>query len=188
VASQPSAAPRSPAPAPSGKSQALITPPFGEGARVQMTAYLPRDRSEDAAVIAAKNFLIAVLYADYTGGRDRRWTRYVASPIPMKGMQQSLSQPGVTTESFRGTVRFWRMTVSGTPGPKGTVEVTECGDSSRALNTSLKTGKVLPRRLQNSKDQNFYSNTDVLAKRGNRWLVISIPPVIYYPRAFQCKP
>ena len=185
TASQPAASASPPAPS---RGAALISPPFGEGARVQMTSYLPGDKREDAAVAAPKDFLIAVLYSDYTGGRDRRWARYVTSPIPMKGMEQTLSQPGVTTESFRGTVRVWHMTVSGTPDPKGTVVVTECVDSSHAQNTSLKTGKVLPSRLQSSKDQNFYSNSDVLAERGGRWLVISIPPVITYPRAVQCKP
>jgi hypothetical protein len=166
----------------------LALPPFGKNAHVVMTSWLPASASEIPAVTTAKDFLLAVLYADYTGGRDHRWRGYVSAGKVRAGLASTLAQPGVTTESFRGTVRFWHMSALATPGPKGTIEVTECVDSSRARNTSLATGKVLPRRRQVPADQNFYSNSDVLAKdSGGHWRVISIPPTIYYPRALECK-
>jgi hypothetical protein len=180
-----------PAPTSSGSAgtaaEPLTFPPFGKNAHVVMTSWLPAGASEIPAVTTAKDFLLALLYADYKGGKDHRWARYVTSPIPRSGLVSTLAQPSVTTESFKGTIRFWHMSVLAAPGPKGTVEVTECVDSSHALNTSLRTGKVLPRRLQVPGNQNFYSNTDVLAKRSGHWLVISIPPAIYYPQAPECK-
>jgi hypothetical protein len=67
--------------------------------------------------------------------------------------------------------------------------VTECIDGSHALNTRLRTGKVLPPREQSTIDQNYYSNTDVLEKdAAGQWGVISIPPVINYPEAIGCGP
>jgi len=164
-------------------------PPFGKNARIVMTPWLPASTTEAPAVITAKNFLLAVLYADYTGGKDHRWLVYVGSSLVRNGMTSTLAAPSVTTESFRGTIRIWRMSaVLGTYG-KNTISVTECFDSARALNTSLSTGKVLPAGQQNTTDQNYYSNTDVLARNGSgQWTVISIPPTIYYPEALECKP
>jgi hypothetical protein len=182
----PASAPASSAP---GGPDGVAIPPFGANAHVKMTSYLPKDADTAQAVLAAKDFLLAVLYADYTGGQDHRWMDYVAGSKVRSGLAAQLAQPGVTTESFRGTMRFWHMSAIKTAAaPKATVEVTECVDSSHALNTSLSTGKVLPRSKQLSADENFYSNSDVLIKdRNGQWRVISIPPAIYYPRAPECK-
>jgi hypothetical protein len=179
--------PTSSAPSATG-SESLTVPPFGKNAHIDMATWLPANAGEIRAVTTAKNFLLAVLYADYKGGRDHRWARYVSSQKVRTGLASTLTQPGVTTESFRGTIRFWHMSALAVSGPKGTVEVTECVDSSHARNTSLTTGKVLPRRKQTPRDQNFYSNSDVLAKDSSgHWRVISIPPTIYYPQALECK-
>ncbi len=166
----------------------LVLPPFGANAHIDMTSYSPKDSDTAQAVLAAKNFLLAVLYADYTGGKDHRWKDYVTGSRVRTGMTQTLSQPGITTESFKGTIRFWHM--SAFKSAKGTISVTvtECVDSSRALNTGLRTGKVLPKGKQVPTDQNFYSNSDVLVKDpSGQWRVISILPTIYYPRAPECK-
>jgi hypothetical protein len=181
-----SSAASSPSSAPAA-SLTLVRPPFGHNARVLMTSWMPSSAREKAAVMTAKDFVLAVLYADYTGGRDHRWRAYVSSPRVRIGLTQTLHAPSVTTESFKGTVRFWRM--HAVPGSKGAVVVTECVDTSHARNTSLSTGKVLPPRQQTPHDQNYYSNSDVLARDSSgRWGVISIPSTVYYPQAQECKP
>jgi hypothetical protein len=168
----------------------LTVPPFGQNAHIAMTSWLPAQRSEIPAVIAAKNFLLAVLYADYTGDRDHRWTGYAAPGPVRSGLARTLAQPGITTESFTGTIRLWRMHALKTgPGPKGSIEVFECIDNSHARNTGLSSGKVLPKRLQTPKNQNYYLNSDVLARSSTgHWQVISIPAAVYYPQAQECKP
>jgi hypothetical protein len=164
----------------------VTMPPFGHGAHAVMTRWQSARPAVRPAVLAAKDFVLAVLYADYTGGRDSRWQQYVSSPKVRAGLTSSLAVPSVTTESFTGTVRFWHMNAVAS---RGTVTVTECVDSARARNTSLKTGRVLPRRRQLPKNQNYYSNSDVLAKdTSGHWRVVSIPPTIYYPQAQECKP
>jgi len=165
----------------------LVRPPFGHNAHVRMTPWMPARRSQGAAVITAKDFVLAVLYADYTGDRDQRWRQYVASARVRTGLAATLHVPSVTQESFTGTVRFWRM--SAVPGARGTVVVTECVDTARARNTSLSTGKILPPGQQTKRDDNFYSNSDVLARESSgRWEVVSIPTTVYYPQAQECKP
>jgi hypothetical protein len=184
----PASAPASPQ---AGQSAAgsVAMPPFGKNARIVMTSWLPARASEAPAVITAKNFLLAVLYADYTGGQDRRWRAYVSAPNVRAGLSSTLAAPDVTSQSFAGTIRIWHMSaVPGTAGKK-TISVTECIDSSKARNTSLATGKALPPSQQLPDDKNYYSNTDVLARNGaGNWTVISIPPAISYPEALECKP
>jgi hypothetical protein len=168
----------------------LTVPPFGKNAHIAMASWRPAQRSEIPAVIAAKNFLLAVLYADYTGDRDHRWTSYAAAGPVRSGLARTLAQPGITTESFIGTIRLWRMHAVRTgPGPKGSIEVFECIDNSHARNTGLSSGKVLPKRLQTPKSENYYLNSDVLARSSTgHWQVISIPAAVYYPQAQECKP
>lgn len=182
--STPAASPDTPA---SADVDGLAMPPFGSSAHIDMTTWLPSNPSEKAAVKAVKNFLLAFLYADYTGGKDHRWSQYIADSTVRRGLTETLASQSVTTESFQGTMRIWHMSAAYVPGPRGSVNVTECIDSSQVLNTSLSTGKVLPRRLQSTKDENLYSNTDELLKVGSQWRIYSIPPVIYYPRALECK-
>ncbi|HEY7145971.1 MAG TPA: hypothetical protein VH637_17165 [Streptosporangiaceae bacterium] len=177
------------APTPGSTTAAgLVMPPFGASAHIDMTSYAPKSHDTAQAVLAAKNFLLAVLYADYTGGKDHRWKGYVTGSRVRTGMTETLSQPGVTTESFQGTVKFWHMSAFKSKKGAVSVTVTECVDSSHALNTSLSTGKVLPKSKQLPTDQNFYSNSDVLVKNSSgQWRVISILPQITYPRAVECK-
>jgi hypothetical protein len=170
-------------------NSSLAMPPFGTNTKIEMTSWLPASPSEAKAVINAKDFLLAILYADYTGGRDHRWENYAGSALVRSGMAKTLAAPDISTESFTGTIQIWHMSAVVGLGGKNTVGVTECVNSAGALNTSLRTGKVLPRSQQNSTDENYYSNTDILAQNAaGQWTVTSIPADIYYPQAFECKP
>lgn len=175
------------APAASTTVGGVSLPPFGGNVHIDMTTWLPANPTESAAVRAVKSFLLAFLYADYTGGRDNRWTQYISGATVRNGLAQTLSAPDVTTESFKGTMRIWHMSAVYVPGPKGSVDITECIDSSHLLNTSLHTGKVLPRREQSTKEQSLYANSDQLVKVGGQWRIFSIPQPIYYPRAVECQ-
>ena len=66
-----------------------------------MPGWLPADRGEAPAVVAAKNFLLAFLYAEYRGNQDDRWTKYVSGAV-LGALKANLSEPSVTTESFTG--------------------------------------------------------------------------------------
>jgi hypothetical protein len=176
-----------PAASSSISADGLATPPFGRNVHISMTTWLPSNPSESAAVKVVKNFLLAFLYADYTAGKDRRWAQYIADGTVRSGLAQTLAAKDVTTESFQGKMRIWHMSAVYVPGPKGSVEVTECIDSSHLLNTSLRTGQVLPRHDQSTRDQSLYANTDQLVKAGGQWRIFSIPQPSYYPRAVECK-
>ena len=165
-------------------SQKVTWPPFGSNVRVVMTAWLPADRGEVPAVITAKNFLLAFLYAEYRGNQDRRWAIYVTGQVS-GALASVLAQPGVTTESFTGTIRFSKMRAFPDPSLAGAVDVSECFSNARSANVGLHTGQVIPDTTPPG--QHHYRNTDVLARdRGGHWHVVSVYPVIYYPQAKEC--
>ena len=150
-----------------------------------MPGWLPHNGSEIPAVITAKDFLLAVLYAEYRGNQDDRWAGYAAGTA--RSAQRSiLAQPGVTTESFTGTVIFSHMSAFPDPLARGSVDVSECFDNARSANTSLSTGRIIPSR--EPADLQYYRNTDVVTAENGHWQVVSMYPVVYYPQAKECKP
>jgi hypothetical protein len=150
-----------------------------------MVDYRTADKAQGPAVVAAGDFLLAFFYAEYTGGRDTRWQAYVA-PSQRGGIAQALAVPGVTTESFTGTIRVWRM--SALPASAGSIQVSECVDTAAAKNTDLSTGAVLPASEQNSAVGNYWLEIDILGKSHGLWQVIKVENPIYYPLALGCKP
>ena len=163
----------------------LVWPPFGRDVHIVMTGWLPADASEVPAVITAKNFLLAFLYAEYRGNRDHRWKAYVAGKV-RRDLSSNLAQPDVTTESFTGTIRFSQMNAFADPALPGALDVSECFDNSHSANVGLHNGRIIPDNTP--PDQHYYRNTDVLAQDGSGlWHVVSVYPVIYYPQAKECK-
>ena len=166
-------------------AEPLAWPPFGRNIRVVMPGWLPADPGDVPAVIAAKNFLLAFLYAEYRGNQDDRWTGYVSGPV-VGALKANLSVPSVTTESFTGAITFSHLRAYPDPTTTGAIDVSECFDNSRSHNTDLASGKTVADRIPAR--QHYYMNTDVMAKTNGRWTVISVYPVIYYPQAQECKP
>ena len=167
------------------RTSALTWPPFGPDVHIVMPGWLPADRGEIPAVITAKNFLLAYLYAEYKGGTDQRWASYVAGDVAT-ALRSDLAAPGVTTQSFTGTIRFSLMDAFPDPSVNGAVDVSECFDNAHSANVGLHSRQVIPDRIPPG--QHYYRNTDVVARgAGGQWHVIGVYPVIYYPQAKECK-
>ena len=165
---------------------AVVMPPFGSNAHVVMTGWLPKNASLARAVVADKDYELAYLYAEYTGGRDQSWTSYVNQTMELQ-VRGALSAQDVTTESFRGTIKIFDMSVLRDPVVTKDVDVSACFDNAQAVNTNLSTGAVLPG--QTVSDNNYFRFTDQLAQApSGQWLVVSDYPLDYYPRAKECKP
>lgn len=181
------AGPASPAHSTAGHpaTGSLNWPPFGANVHIFMPGWLPADQGEALAVVAAKNFLLAFLYSEYRGNQDDRWTRYVSGDV-LGALKANLSEPSVTTESFTGTISFSHMRAYPDPTTTGAIDVSECFDNSGSHNISLATGKIIPDRIP--ADQHYYRNTDVIARKNGQWNVVSVYPVVYYPRAPECRP
>lgn len=178
------------APAASAPAQAvaggLTWPPFGRQVHVVMPGWAPAQGSERPAVVADKDFLLALLYAEYRGNRDHRWRAYVAGRL-RRALGGQLSRPDVTTESFTGTIRFSHMTAFPDPSHRGAIDVAQCFDNSHSANTSIRTGRPVPDHTP--ADQHYYRTTNVLARTGaGTWQVVAMYPPVYYPRAPECKP
>ena len=163
----------------------LNWPPFGGNVHIVMPGWRPADPGEVPAVIAAKDFLLAFLYAEYRGNQDDRWTGYASGQV-LSALKANLSEPSVTTESFTGTIIFSHMRAFPDPATAGAIDVSECFDNAGSRNTDLATGKSIADRIPAS--QHYYMNTDVMAKTNGQWRVISVYPVVYYPQAQECKP
>jgi hypothetical protein len=180
-----STAPATPMATSSGPGS-VIMPPFGKNAHVIMTDWMPKDPDMAKAVLADKDYELAFLYAEYTGGKSQDWTAYVNHTMALQ-VRALLAKPDVTTESFKGTIKIFDMKVIRDPTVPGDLDVSACWDNAKAVNTSLSTGAVLPG--QSPSDDNYYRFTDQLAKSPTgQWQVISNYPLVYYPRAKECKP
>ncbi len=184
------AAPRS---SPSGTAQpgssgpgGLVRPPFGHNVHVHMAGWQPASARQAKAVTADKNFELAYLYSEYTGGKDKRWTAYVDAAM-RRDFGRALAKRDVTTESFRGTVRFTHMRAFPDPGHKGAIDVSACYDNSHAVNTRISTGKTVPDRIPAA--DHYLRYTDILTSGGaGNWHVIGNYPDVFYPQARECKP
>jgi hypothetical protein len=164
----------------------VVMPPFGKNARIVMTDYLPKDAEMAKAAVADKDYELAFLYAEYTGGQSQDWAAYVNHTMEIQ-VRARLAKPDVTTESFKGTIRIFGLRVIRDPTVKGTLDVSACFDNAKAVNTDLKSGAVLPG--QTPSNDNYYRFTDQLARSsGGQWQVVSNYPIVYYPQAKECKP
>jgi hypothetical protein len=164
----------------------VVMPPFGKNAHVSMAGWLPADAGLARAVVADKDYELAFLYAEYTGGQSDDWTAYVSHTMEIQ-VNAVLAKPDVTTESFKGTIKIFDMKVIRDPTVPGNLDVSACFNNAKAVNTDLKTGAVLPG--QSVSDDNYYRFTDQLAQTSDgQWQVVSNYPLVYYPRAKECKP
>jgi hypothetical protein len=180
-----STAPATPVAQSSGPGS-VVMPPFGQNAHIVMTSWLPKNAGLVPAVLADKDYELAFLYAEYTGGKAQDWTSYVSQSMELQ-VRGVLAKPDVTTESFKGTIRIFDMRVIRDPTVPADVDVSACFDNAGAVNTNLGTGAVLPG--QSPSDDNYYRFTDQLAPTSaGQWQVISNYPLVYYPRAKECKP
>ena len=180
-----STAPATPMATSSGPGS-VVMPAFGKNAHVIMTDWMPQDAGMAKAVLADKDYELAFLYAEYTGGKSQDWTSYVSHTMALQ-VRALLAKPDVTTESFKGTIRIFKMRVIRDPAVTGDLDVSACFDNAKAVNTSLSTGAVLPG--QSPSNDNYYRFTDQLSQSPTgQWQVISNYPIVYYPRAKECKP
>lgn len=164
----------------------VVMPAFGKNVRIDLTSWHPANPSQAQAVLVDKNYELAFLYAEYTGGQDSSWASYV-SPTMQTEVQDTLSRPDVTTQSFTGTIRIFDMSVVADPTVPGRLNVSGCFDNAQSSNTSRQTGQLIPDT--GSPDQHYYRYTDQLARNSSgQWQVTSSLPAIYYPRAKECKP
>ena len=174
------------APVTAAGAGSVVMPAFGKNVHIDLTRWKPSSAAQAQAVLTDKDYELAFLYAEYTGGQDTAWASYV-SPAMQTEVQSTLSRPDVTGESFTGTIRIFDLAVVADPTVPGRLDVSGCFDNARSSNTDRQTGKVIP--ATGSPDQHYYRYTDQLAKDSSgQWKVTSDLPAIYYPRAKECKP
>jgi hypothetical protein len=163
-----------------------LMPPFGKNTHVDMTNWLPSNRSWASAVETDKNFQLYYLYSEYTSGKDATWEQYVGSNL-LPALQTSLSASDVTTESFIGTIRYFDMQAYPDPSISKYLDVQMCFDNAGSSNTDASTGKVLADTTP--ANDHYYMMIDQLEENSaGKWSVAAEQPAVYYPEAKECKP
>jgi hypothetical protein len=164
----------------------VTMPPFGTNAHIVMTGWLPKSDSLARAVLTDKDYQLAYLYAEYASGQSDDWASYVNSGLAPV-LTNALSARAVTTESFKGTIRFFDFAAASAPD-HADVDVSGCVDTAQAVNTNSSTGAVLPGQSP-PPDTDYYRFTDELAPvSGGQWQVVANYQPVYYPQAKECKP
>ena len=170
----------------SGAAGSVTMPAFGKDVHIDLTTWAPSSAGQAQAVLTDKNYELAFLYAEYTGGQDTAWTSYVSSTMQTEA-QSTLSQADVTSESFIGTIRIFDMTAVTDPTVPADLDVSACFDNADSANTSRSTGAVITDTA--SPDSHYVRISDELRKNSaGQWQVYSSLPAVYYPEAAQCKP
>jgi hypothetical protein len=165
----------------------VTMPPFGPNAHIVMSGWRPASATLARAVLTDEDYQLAYLYAEYVSGQSDDWAPYV-NPALAPTLTNALSAQAVTTESFKGTIRFFDVAEASAPDDHADVDVSGCVDTAQAVNTSVKTGAVLPGQSP-PPDTDYYRFTDELAPvSGGQWQVVANYQPIYYPQAKECKP
>lgn len=103
-----------------------VMPPFGPNLHVIMTSWLPPAGSPlIPAVLAAKNWYLALYYSEYVGGTDTRWMTYTAGSA-QASYAAFLKGPVIAGQSFTGTISFTGMSAAPDPLLKGDIDVFMC--------------------------------------------------------------
>lgn len=164
----------------------FVMPPFGSNVQIDMTSWLPANAAQKQAVITDKDYELAFLYSEYKGGQDQGWVSYVSSKM-QPAITKLLKAKDVTTESFKGTIRYFDMRVIPDPKVHTDFDVSSCFDNADSQNTSLTTGAVVPDT--STPDSHYVRVTDELRRNSaGQWQVVSSLPAVNYPNAKECKP
>jgi hypothetical protein len=161
--------------------------PFPADVHFDFTSPLPSDPAQAGAVLADENFQLAYYYAIYSQGKDLRYAGYIGNRLLLGSVQETLAREAAAHEGFTGTIVFSGTTVQPAPWA-GQLTVSSCVDSSRLLDTDIRTGKL--RRTSAPAGHGHFLESDILARqKGGRWRVVGTD-VTYYPhgQAKECTP
>lgn len=186
-----SPAPAAPSPSASPSATAagsgVVMPPFGNGARVVANWPLPASQPQAKAVVTAENMALAILYGEYTGGRDTSWQAYSGNSQVSSYLADGFNEAQTKSSSWTGTIKLWDMSVTPGTGGSNTSTVQWCEDDAAALSTTLPDHKVVPG--QSPSEQNYYLVAyEMTANGAGHWSVTQILAKQNVQQAPECQP
>jgi hypothetical protein len=163
----------------------FVMPPFGSNLHVMMSAFLPPVATLIPAVVAAKDYYLALYYSEYTGGSDTRWMTYTA------GTQQTtvgafLKGPVVAGQSFTGTLTFTDMSAAPDKIITGDIDVFMCVDSSHTTEVTYPGGRPLAKQPPLSQDD-FRQMLYMAEGSNGQWYMDGATNPHYLPAAQGCS-
>jgi hypothetical protein len=179
------------APANSGGAGAddFVMPPFGSNLHVIMTDWLPPAGSPlIPAVVAAKDYYLALYYSEYVGGTDSRWMTYTGATAKPT-IASLLKGPLVAGQSFTGTISFTGMTAAPDPSPlfKGDIDVSICVATAHSTEDFYPSEKPEPKQPSLSTDD--YRQMAYIAQGSTgQWYLVGATKLDYIPASQGCPP
>lgn len=175
------------APANSGGTGAdsFVMPPFRANLQVVMTNWLPPAGSPlIPAVVAAKNYYLALYYSEYVGGTDNRWQTYAAATA-WPSIQKILQSPSVVGQSFTGAISFSAMSAAPDKLLKGEVDVLMCVATAHSTEAFYPSEKAEPTQPPLSTDD--YRQTAYMAQGSTgQWYLVAASKLTFIPASPGC--
>jgi hypothetical protein len=165
----------------------FVMPPFGSNLHVTMTSWLPPAGSPlIPAVVAAKNWYLALYYSEYVGGTDNRWMTYTGGTA-QSSVQKLLQGPLVAAQSFTGSISFTGMSAAPDKVLKGDIDVFICVATAHTTEVSYPGEKPEPRQPPLNTDD--YKQMAYMAQGSNgQWYLVGSTKLNYIPAAQGCPP
>lgn len=183
----PAPAAPSPSASPSAAGSGVVMPPFGNGARVVASWPLPASQPKAKAVVTAENMALAILYGDYTGGRDTSWQAYSGNSQVSSYLADGFNDAQTRSSSWTGTIKLWDMSVTPGTGGSNTQTVQWCEDDAAALSTTLASHQVVPGQSPSEADY-YLVAYEMTASGAGHWSVTQILAKQNVQQAPECQP
>lgn len=122
---------------------------FPPDIHIEFQSPLPADPQQASVVATDRNFNLAFYYAQYSQGKDQRFNDYIppVATALARVVQSNVVPYKVDHKSIRGTLRFYKTSVTPVPGAPQNRSVTSCVDYTHLTDTDARTGS--PRRDPN---------------------------------------
>ncbi len=166
----------------------LVHFPFPSSVHIDFQTPPPSDRQEESVVITDENFQSAYYYSLYSEGGNQHFAPYIASRSVLTSVEANVAQNFAQHERIRGTLRIFNTSVTQVAGAPNDLAVTFCGDNSKLVSISAKTGQAVPDAV--SPDDHFFSQTDsYMPVKNGKWGLVATRTT-FYPngQARECKP
>jgi hypothetical protein len=179
--------PAAAAPSPVGGTGAddYVMPPFAASLHVTMTSWLPPAGSPlIPAVVAAKDWYLALYYSESLGGTDTGWMNYTAGTA-QPNVGSYLKGPVIAGQSFTGTLVFGDMSAAPDKTLKGDVDVFMCVQSSRTTEVFYPSEKPEPKQPPLGMD-NFRQQLYLAEGSNGQWYMVGSGAPDYIPARQGC--
>jgi hypothetical protein len=148
---------------------------------------LPAGQEDAEVATTDRDFLLAYYEAIYTRGKYTGYKSYISNSGMLSSVEDDIASQVAEHRGYRGTVRFFDITVTTPPYFSSDLSVNYCVDESQFAYTNITTGeKTTDTRTP---DQHYYEESDMFAQNSSGAWRLTGDTYEYYPdgQAKECK-